>query len=132
MPLFAGVYRHDFPGVGAFVGVKDRSEGAHGVESVRCKQLFNIGEFIQPNTMFAGDGSTSGNAESHDFLHGLMDPLRFVGVVGVVGNIGVKISVAGVKNIADVELLFSSNFLNPLKKVSELCSGNHGVLHNEV
>jgi hypothetical protein len=72
------------------------------------------------------------DAGVHYLLHGEVYALALVGVVGVVGNVRMKISVAGVEDIAYVNAVCRRNSRNRSQHVRETRTRYHRVLYDEM
>ena len=62
--------------------------------------------------MLSGDAPSRIDARPHDLDHRLVHPLALGWIVGAVRNVGVKISIAGVKDIAHHDAVLLADGVN--------------------
>src|SRR2546423_11322057 len=105
---------------------------AHGVERSLGKDRFHVTHLVEPNSMLTGDASAGVNARLHDLSHCLVNSLALGRIIGAVGNVGMKISVAGVEDIANHHAVLLTDGVDGGENLWQLRSRDHRVLNNEV
>jgi len=117
----------DFAGIQQTGGIESVVDAPHEIEiGVGKKKRHEFG-FFHANAVFAGKRAARFHAITNDFggsLHGAFE-LPFV--TGIIENDGMKISVAGVKNVGDVEAVAVADFADAAKRLRKLGARNDAV-----
>src|SRR6185503_12768469 len=82
--------------------------------------------------MLAGDTPTSSDTSAHNLAHRFMHSLGFVRIVSVVWNVGMKISIACMKDVADRNAISERNLADAGENFSKLRSRNDSILNDEM
>ena len=61
-----------------------------------------------------------------------MDALALGGIVGAVSDVGVQISIAGVKDVAHHHAVSLADRVDGSENLRQLGAWNHGILHDEM
>src|SRR5207302_4070293 len=82
--------------------------------------------------MFPGYRTTGGDACRHDLRARGFDALLELRISGVERNVGMQITVAGVKDVADHELVVFGDRADRFEDVRERGARHDGILYDEV
>ena len=82
--------------------------------------------------MFARDGAARVHTDAHDLPHGAIDARGFIGIVGVVADVGMQVAVARMKDIADGHPVPRRDLANLRQHRRELRTRNDRILDDEV
>src|SRR5687768_4237925 len=114
------------------LGVEHPTQLAHGVERSVAKNSLHVSHLVETDAVLSGDASTSRDARVHDLAHRLVHALALGGIVGAVGNIGVEVAVASVKDVADENAILLADRVDTLENFRQARPGNDGVLYDQV
>ena len=95
--------RENFAGIERALGIEGVVDAAHEIEVGVGEEKRHEFAFFHADAVFAGEAAADFDAIANDFGGGLHGALELRVVAGIVENDGVKIAVAGVKDVADVE-----------------------------
>ena len=119
--------REDFAGVERAISIEGVMNAAHEVEiSVGKKKGHEFGLF-HADAVLTGERPADFHAVTDDFGRGLHGAFELTFVARVVKNDGMKIAVAGVKNVADVEAVASADFTDATKSLREFGTRDNAV-----
>ena len=82
--------------------------------------------------MLAGDGSPGLHADAHDLLRGPLHPLHLGLVAPVEEDVGVQVSVSGVEDVGDPQVVAFPDARDLRQNVRELRARDGGVLYKQV
>ncbi len=66
----------------------------------------------ETDSMFSAQGPVEGDGEMKDLLFSLLHPLRLVRIIFIIKELGMKISIAGVTEGGNDDIIFFRNLLN--------------------
>lgn len=117
----------DFAGVERAIGIEGVVDATHEVEiGVGKKKRHEFGLF-HADAVLAGERATDFDAIANDFGGGLHGALELTLVARIVEHDGMKITVSGVEDVADVEAVAAPDFADVAKSLGKFGAGNDTV-----
>ena len=111
--------RDDLARIGAVVGVEYLPQAAHCEQRIRGKNELDVSDLVEANSVLAGNGSAGVNTSVHDVAHRPMNPLTFIGIVSVVRDVRMKVSVSRVEDVADCQPIRICDLRNSFQYLRE-------------
>lgn len=119
--------REDLPGVEQTSGVEGVVDAPHEIEvGVGEKKRHQLG-FFHADAVFARERATDCHAIADDFRGGLHGMFELPPVAGIIENNGMKVTVACVENIANVEAVSRTDLADAAKRLRKFGARNHAV-----
>ena len=117
------------PGFNRPAGLNAARTRCHQREIVRRKNQRHEFVFFHADAVFAGERAAHGDAVPHDFA-ARRDHARELRAIALVEqDQRMKVAVAGMKNIADLQIVFAADFLDAPQSFRQARARNHAVLH---
>ena len=117
----------DFAGVERTIGIEGIVDAAHEVEIGVGKKKGHEPGLFHADAVLAGERAADFHAVANDFGGSLHGALELTFVAGIVKNNGMKIAVAGVEDVANVEAVLRADFADATKRLRKLGAGNDSV-----
>ena len=119
--------REDFARVERAIGIESVVDAAHEVEvRVGKKQGHKFGLF-HADAVLAGKRAADFDAIANDFGGGLHGALELTFVAGIVKNYRMKVAVASVEDVADVEAIAGADFTDVAERLGKFGAGNDAI-----
>jgi len=119
--------REDLAGIEQTSGIEGVVDAAHEVEiGVGEKKRHQLGLF-HADAVFAGECATNFHAIADDFRGGLHGMFELPPIARIVENDGMKVAVAGVENIANVETISRADLADAAKRLRKFGARNDAV-----
>src|SRR5256884_985286 len=119
--------REDLAGIEQTSGIEGVVDAAHEVEiGVGKRKRHQLGLF-HADAVFAGECATNFHAIADDFRGGLHGMFELPPIARIVENDGMKVAVAGVENIANVETISRADLADAAKRLRKFGARNDAV-----
>src|SRR6266481_4621056 len=132
VPFLAGVKRHDLSRIRPPIRIEHAAQLAHRVERALGKDRFHVSHLVEPDAVLAGDAAARIDARPHDLGHRLMHSLSFFRIVRAVGDVGMKISITGMKDITNHDTVFLADIANRVEYLRQTRSRDYSILNDQV
>ena len=109
--------------------IERRAHARHQREIVRREHQRHQFIFFHADAVFAGQRAADRDAVPHDFAARRDHALKLRAIALVEKDERVKIAVAGVENIADLQVVLAADFLDAAQGFRQARARDHAVLH---
>ncbi len=121
--------RKNFAGIQSSGGIKRRAHARHQRQVVRRKHQRHQFIFFHADAVLAGKRAAHLDAVPHDFAARRDHSLKLRAIALVEKNQRMQVAVAGMKNVADLQIVFPGDFRDAAEGFRQARARDHAVLH---